>query len=101
MFDSRWRQLVPKETHSRYLGKGLPAGVAEAGVANGLDPQPTRLFLDQYGCELCRFCHSTVHRLAPNAVLAERFSTLAVLQAHPTIQGFVSFASRQAEGKRR
>lgn len=49
---------------------------------------------------ICRFCHSTVHRLAPNAVLAERFNTLDKLRAEPAIQQFVAFAARQRVGKR-
>jgi len=90
-----FHHLIPKETHGRYLGKALPSGVAEAAAAGGADAQPTRYFLNSYGSMLCRFCHSTVHRLAPNAVLAERFNTLARLQAQPDIQRFVTFAARQ------
>lgn len=91
---------VPKETHNRYLGKHLPAGVAEAARAMDLDPQPSRDFLHQYGAMLCRFCHSTVHRFAPNAVLAERFNTIDKLLEQPTISGFIAFASRQRAGRR-
>ena len=41
--------------------------------------------------------HSTVHRLAPNAVLAERFNTVECLCAQPELAKFASFASRQRE----
>ena len=77
-----FHHLVPKETHGRYLGKGL-------------QPEPTREFLNTYGAELCRFCHSTVHRLAPNAVLAERFNSVACLCAQPELMKFAEFAKRQ------
>jgi hypothetical protein len=90
-----FHHLIPKQTHGRYLGNGLPKGVAEAAHAKGLEAQPSRDFLHRYGVQLCRFCHSTVHRLAPNAVLAERFNTLDVLRAQPEIERFVAFASRQ------
>ena len=96
-----FHHLIPKETHARYLGKALPSGVAEAAAANGLDPQPTREFLHSHGALLCRFCHSTVHRLAPNAVLAERFNTLEALRCAPEIERFVAFACRQKHTARR
>ena len=41
--------------------------------------------------------HSTVHRLAPNAVLAERFNTVECLCAHPELAKFAAFASRQRD----
>jgi len=90
-----FHHLIPKQTHGRYLGAGLPSGVAEAALDVGLEPQPSREFLHRYGAQLCRFCHSTVHRLAPNAVLAERFNTLKKLRAQPEIDRFVQFAARQ------
>ena len=49
----------------------------------------------RYGSELCRFCHSTVHRLAPNSVLAERFNTVDCLCAQPELAKFASFARSQ------
>ena len=41
--------------------------------------------------------HSTVHRLAPNAVLAERFNTVECLCAQPELAKFAAFASRQRD----
>merc|ERR1712014_29706 len=73
-----FHHLIPKEVHGRFLGKGLPPGIEEAAAAQGLEPKPTREFLNSYVSMLCRFCHSTVHRLAPNAVLAERYNSLEV-----------------------
>ena len=95
--------LIPKSTHPRYLGHRLPAGVADAAVAHGLEieAQPTRHFLNSYGVMLCGFCHTTVHNFAPNAVLAERFSTVEALREAPQIQRFVAFASRQKVTSRR
>lgn len=92
-----FHHLIPKETHQRYLTRGsLPEGVAEVAIANGLEPHPlTREFLHRHGALLCRFCHSTVHRLAPNAVLAERFNTLEKLRASEGITRFVAYAARQ------
>ena len=92
-----FHHLIPKETHQRYLTRGsLPEGVAEAVIAAGLEPHPlTRELLHRHGAMLCRFCHSTVHRLAPNAVLAERFNTVEKLQASEEIVKFVAYAARQ------
>ena len=41
--------------------------------------------------------HSTVHRLAPNAVLAERFNTIECLRCEPTLAKFAAFAGKQRE----
>ena len=90
-----FHHLIPKQTHSRYLRTGLPPGVPEAAQLQGLEAQPCREFLHRYGARFCRFCHSTVHRLAPNSVLAERFNTLEKLRAQPEIVRFVAFASQQ------
>ena len=92
-----FHHLVPVATHGRYLGKCLPHGVAEAASDRGPAPQPSREFLHSYGAMLCRFCHSTVHRFAPNAVLAERFNTLDKLREQPPLARFVEFASRQRQ----
>ena len=89
-----FHHLVPKQTHSRYLGNRLPNGVAAAATSQGLEPQASREFLNRYGVMVCGFCHSTIHRFAPNAVLAERFGTLDALLAAPEIQRFVAFAGR-------
>ena len=53
-----FHHLIPKEVHGRFLGKGLPPGIEEAAAAQGLEPKPTREFLNSYGSMLCRFCHS-------------------------------------------
>jgi len=94
-----FHHLIPKETHGRYLNRSLPRGVAEAAVESGLaerlEPQPTREFLNSHGAMLCRFCHSTVHRHAPNAVLAERFNTTAKLREPAEIMRFVAFCCKQ------
>lgn len=96
-----FHHLVPKETHGRYIGKGLPPGVAGAAAAKGMAPEPSRTFLCHFGAVLCRFCHATVHRFAPNDVLAEQFNTLEKLQAQPAIERFVAYASRQRATQQR
>lgn len=97
-----FHHLLPKQTHHRYLGREcLPTGVTEAATALGLTAEPTREFLHRYGTMLCRFCHSTVHQLAPNAVLAERFNTIDVLRSTPAIAQFASFAARQTARRQR
>ena len=83
-----FHHLIPKMTHSKFLGKALPSNVAHLGA-------PTRDFLNSYGAMLCRACHSVVHRFAPNAVLATSFNTIELLAAQPKIQAWAQHASRQ------
>lgn len=85
-----FHHLVPKETHHRYLGKGLPEGLLdEVPIA-----EPTRHFLHSHGVLLCRPCHSTVHRFAPNGVLAQRFHTLERLLAQEPLQKWAKYAAK-------
>ena len=85
-----FHHLVPKETHHRYVGKCLPEGLLDAVP----DAEPTRIFLNSYGAMLCRPCHSTVHKFAPNGVLAQRFFTLERLLAQEPIQRWAKFAAK-------
>lgn len=81
-----FHHLIPKDTHSRYVGKRLPAGI---------DGEPTNYFLNSYGTMICRQCHNTVHRAESNDVLAAEFNTVEKLLAHPIVKGFVDWASKQ------
>lgn len=45
----------------------------------------------QAGVDLCRDCHDAVHRFATEAQLAEQYSTLERLRAHPEVAKFVAW----------
>jgi len=79
-----FHHLIPKETHHRFVGNSLPAG---------LDGEPTRIFLGSYGANLCRPCHSQVHRFAPNLTLAKHFNTVEKLLQQPYIERWVQYAA--------
>ncbi|PUU77013.1 hypothetical protein B9Z19DRAFT_1087181 [Tuber borchii] len=49
---------------------------------------------------LCRPCHSTVHRCAPNEVLAREYYTVALLLEREDIQRWRAYASKQRVGGR-
>mmetsp|Transcript_40997 Transcript_40997/g.118701 ORF Transcript_40997/g.118701 Transcript_40997/m.118701 type:complete len:304 (+) Transcript_40997:96-1007(+) len=83
-----FHHLIPKDVHPTYLKKRLPAGVSG---------EPTRSFLNSYGTMLCRQCHSYVHRLAPNTVLAKEYNTLEKILDHPAIQRWVTWAGQHAD----
>jgi hypothetical protein len=85
-----FHHLVPKETHHRYVGKGLPEGLPDAVPG----AEPTRQFLHSHGVEFCRPCHSAVHRFAPNGVLAQRFHTLDRLIAQEALQKWAKYAAK-------
>jgi len=81
-----FHHLIPKDKHPTYMGKRLPRGI---------EGEPTRHFLNRYGLMICRQCHSTVHRIASNEVLALEYNTLAKIMAHPTVQRWVEYIRRQ------
>eukprot|EP00929_Paragymnodinium_shiwhaense_P088218 TRINITY_DN4849_c0_g1_i1.p1 TRINITY_DN4849_c0_g1~~TRINITY_DN4849_c0_g1_i1.p1 ORF type:complete len:435 (-),score=154.54 TRINITY_DN4849_c0_g1_i1:120-1424(-) len=86
-----FHHLIPKDTHRKYIGKRLPAGV---------EGEPTRWFLNKHGTMICRPCHNTVHHFATNDVLGAEYNTLEKLMAVPAIQKWVEFAKKQSPGKR-
>eukprot|EP00933_Yihiella_yeosuensis_P052383 TRINITY_DN50447_c0_g1_i1.p1 TRINITY_DN50447_c0_g1~~TRINITY_DN50447_c0_g1_i1.p1 ORF type:complete len:450 (-),score=113.08 TRINITY_DN50447_c0_g1_i1:91-1389(-) len=87
-----FHHLIPKDVHPTYLGKRLPRGI---------EGEPTRGFLNTYGLMICRHCHSTVHRIASNNVLAVEYNTLEKIMAHETIKVWVGYASKQRVPNRR
>jgi len=81
-----FHHLIPKDTHPTYLKKRLPPGI---------QGEPTRGFLNSYGIMVCRKCHSYVHRLASNEVLAKEYNTLDKILEHPLVQRWVEWASKR------
>mmetsp|Transcript_22880 Transcript_22880/g.62066 ORF Transcript_22880/g.62066 Transcript_22880/m.62066 type:complete len:286 (+) Transcript_22880:120-977(+) len=81
-----FHHLIPKETHGKYVNKALPPGV---------DGEPTRIFLNTHGMMVCRPCHTHIHSLAPNDVLAETLNTAKRVLSHPSVQKFVDYNSKQ------
>lgn len=85
-----FHHLIPKDTHPTYLKKRLPAGI---------EGEPTRSFLNTYGTMVCRQCHSYIHSLASNEVLAKEYNTLTKILEHPRVQRWVEWAGKQRNGK--
>lgn len=94
-----FHHLVPKDDHSRWLGKRLPPGVAEAvareAPPDAPAPAPTRALLNSWGAELCRPCHSAVHRAASNTRLAADLNTLEKLRGEPAVASWIVYARTQ------
>lgn len=88
-----FHHLIPKDTHPTYLKKrGQLASV-------GIDGEPTRGFLNSYGIMVCRQCHSHIHSLASNELLAKEYNTVRKILDHPKIQRWVEWAANQRSGK--
>jgi hypothetical protein len=82
-----FHHLVPKQTHSKYLGRQrLPEGLPP-------DATPTKDFLSRYGCMLCAPCHAVVHRFAPNSTLAASYNSLDALRVAPAVRRWVEYAA--------
>lgn len=47
------------------------------------------------GVDLCTDCHSAVHRFVSEVELARSYNTLDTLAAHPQVEKFVRWASKQ------
>mmetsp|Transcript_18619 Transcript_18619/g.22811 ORF Transcript_18619/g.22811 Transcript_18619/m.22811 type:complete len:272 (-) Transcript_18619:33-848(-) len=59
-----------------------------------------KLFLGSYTCDLCKLCHSTVHRRYDNMTLAESKNSLEKLLEDEHIVKFAKWANKQKSGKR-
>merc|ERR1719502_2272581 len=88
-----FHHLIPKDTHPTYLKR--PGQLASVGI----EGEPSRGFLNTYGTMVCRQCHSHIHSLASNEVLAREYNTLQKILDHPKIQRWVEWASKQRSGK--
>lgn len=90
-----FHHLIPKDTHPTYMGK--PSQLASVGI----EGEPTRGFLNTYGTMVCSQCHSNIHSLASNVILAKEYNTLAKILEHPKIQRWVEWAGKQRPDKNR
>ena len=85
-----FHHLIPKSVHGKYVSRAsLPSGLPA-------DATPAKDFLSRYGIMVCSACHAVVHRLAPNAVLAERFNSLASLKEAPEVIRWCQYASQRS-----
>lgn len=83
-----FHHLIPKDTHPTYLNK--PAQLACAGVRG----EPSRSFLNTYGTMVCSQCHSYIHEIAPNTVLAREYNTLEKIMNVEKIRRWVEWAGK-------
>jgi hypothetical protein len=83
-----FHHLIPKDTHPTYLNK--PSQLASAGVVG----EPTRCFLNTYGTMVCSQCHSNIHKIAPNPVLAKEYNSLEKILTVEKIQRWVQYTSK-------
>ncbi len=51
--------------------------------------------------DLCRDCHSAIHRFADEKTLGRELNTLDALRSHPQIGRFIGFVATQRGGRTR
>mmetsp|Transcript_14530 Transcript_14530/g.29046 ORF Transcript_14530/g.29046 Transcript_14530/m.29046 type:complete len:284 (-) Transcript_14530:61-912(-) len=87
-----FHHLIPKATHTAMKklanSKYLPDPTEE----------PTTAYLNSHGVDICRPCHSQVHRCENNLTLAQQYNTTEKLLAHPGIQRWIVYARKQKLG---
>ena len=71
--------LIPKTTHEKYLAMG---------------GKYTKAFLSTC-VDICRPCHSAVHKLIEEEVLASDFNTLELLLGDERVQKWINYARKQ------
>ncbi|KXZ47559.1 hypothetical protein GPECTOR_34g718 [Gonium pectorale] len=72
-----FHHLIPRDVHDKYKKKGLGTEQLNAGI------------------DICRPCHSAIHRTYDNKTLAAHYYTLHRLLASEPLQKFVAWARKQ------
>jgi hypothetical protein len=70
--------LIPRTTHAKFIKLGY-----------------AKQFLLHHVIEICRPCHSSVHRFADESTLAMDFNSLAKLLGNATVRSFVQYHAGQ------
>jgi len=96
-----YHHLIPRTTHAMYLKKGLTSQMEELrrlmAKKRGcsMDELSLRVFLGQHGVDLCRKCHSHVHKIESEKSLAKDWNSLDLLLEHPAMQKWSKYAAKQ------
>ena len=103
---SQWSKVQVRLQNARQALEANDMDRAQLILGNGLAHfvqahqarVPIRRFLNQT-CNVCRPCHSAIHKTHENSVLAFEFNLLEKLEADPGITRFAKWASKQKAGK--
>lgn len=79
-----------------HLGEELPYGLTKKTFQSGLN---IKQFLAHYTADLCRPCHSVVHKHHSNLELAEKYNTVEKILTDENIYKFCKWQSKQKPGK--
>ena len=79
-----------------HLGEELPHGLTKKTFQSGLN---IKQFLAHYTADLCRPCHSVVHKHHSNLELAEKYNTVEKILTDENIYKFCKWQSKQKPGK--
>lgn len=77
--ETTFHHLIPKKNHNK----------------NWCKKMFTREEMKTRGIDVCKDCHSTIHRFIDHKTLARKYNTLELLMAHPDIANFVEWVSKQ------
>jgi hypothetical protein len=82
-----------------HLVPQIRAAASVQGNKKRVTVAAVREVLPQQTVDICRPCHSQIHRTHDNLTLARQYNTPARLLADPTIYEFAKWASQQRVGK--
>ena len=91
--------LIPKTVHSHFLSKRKKQTRINDNDSNDSEPSIyTREVLNRC-INVCRPCHSAIHKAEDELTLAEKYNTLEKIQNHKDIIKFTSYISKQKNTK--
>lgn len=79
-----FHHLIPKSTHKKMIKQ------------HGY----TKLYLNTHGIDICRPCHSQIHRLIPLDDMAMEYNTLEKVLSHSGVQSWIPWIRKQKRTSR-
>jgi hypothetical protein len=64
-----------------------------------LDSKTIRIMFKHHTCQICRPCHSAIHKFYDNMTLAQQYNTTELLLQDQQVYKFCQWASKQRAGK--
>uniref|UniRef100_A0A7R9ZKQ2 Uncharacterized protein n=1 Tax=Craspedostauros australis TaxID=1486917 RepID=A0A7R9ZKQ2_9STRA len=95
-------QESPGRRKRRQRGRSNNDNAADEDVGNGvvsIKKSLLRTMLQHHTIDICRPCHSQIHRTHDNMTLAMEYSTMEALLSDDSIRKFCKWANKQKVGK--
>jgi hypothetical protein len=89
------QQLISQES----LDSARSSSNGDQQQQQELDSKTIRIMFKHHTCQICRPCHSAIHKFYDNMTLAQQYNTTELLLQDQQVYKFCQWASKQRAGK--